>query len=245
MRGMSNLGAMVMLLGELGETDCEEIGDGLFNQPVNTLSSGVYTVFGLWLIWRALRSRSDERSIEVFYGLALASVGIGSVAFHGPVPPGARLLHDLSIAAVLAVIAARNSGVLLGWDKRRILGAALGTIIVVGIIMELAPDLGIIAAGLVGLGAVITEGLVYRAGHRRFSRRVARLLTAAVVLLALAGIFNLLGRTGGPICDPDSFFQGHAVWHVLTAGAFMLYGYVALSPASDQQEAAANSSTRD
>lgn len=27
-------------------------------------------------------------------------------------------------------------------------------------------------------------------------------------------------RTGGPLCDPDSVIQGHAVWHVAAAAAF-------------------------
>ncbi len=233
MPAMSNIGVAIVLRGELGETDCEEIGEGLLNQPVNTLSSGVYTVFGAWLIWHALRRRSDETSVEVFFGLALASVGIGSVAFHGPAPPGARLLHDLTIVAPLAVIAARSVGELSGWDSRRVIGAALGTIIIVGVVTGLVPDLGIIAAGLVGAGAVITGVLVHRAGRRRFSRRANRLLAVVVVIVALAGVINVLGRTGGPICDPDSYFQGHAVWHVLTAGALTFYGLTALSPSFD------------
>jgi hypothetical protein len=230
---MSNLVDMTLLFGELGESDCEEIGDGILQQPVNALSSGAYTVFGLWLIWRALRQSGSDKPVEIFYGLALAGVGVGSIAFHGPVPPGARLLHDLTIAAVLAVIAARNLGVLAKWGRKRVMGSALATIVVVGAVMALAPDLGNALTGVVGVAAVVTEVIVYRAGHRRFSRRLARLLSAIVLLLAFAGIINVLGRTGGPICDPDSYFQGHAVWHLLTAAAFMVYGYAAFSPASD------------
>jgi predicted membrane channel-forming protein YqfA (hemolysin III family) len=226
-------GELVLLFAELGESDCEDIGDGFLNQPVNAISSGAYTVFGLWLVWRAIRRRGDEKSVEIIYGLALASVGIGSIAFHGPVPPGARLLHDLTIAAVLAVIAARNLGVLLGWQRRAILGTAGLVTIAVGAVMAVAPDAGNLLTGVVGAAAVITEVIVYRTGVRRFSQRVARILIGVAVLLATAGIINVLGRTGGPICDPDSLFQGHAVWHVLTAGAFMLYGYTAFPSGSD------------
>jgi predicted membrane channel-forming protein YqfA (hemolysin III family) len=131
------------------------------------------------------------------------------------------------------VIAARNLGVLAKWGRKRVMGSALATIVVVGAVMALAPDLGNALTGVVGVAAVVTEVIVYRAGHRRFSRRLARLLSAIVLLLAFAGIINVLGRTGGPICDPDSYFQGHAVWHLLTAAAFMVYGYAAFSPASD------------
>ena len=233
MLAMSDLSGITLLFGELGETDCEEIGEGFLNQPVNALSSAAYTLFGLWLIWRALRRSGDEKPVEIFYGVALASVGIGSIAFHGPAPPGSRLLHDLTIAAVLAVIAARNLGVLAGWGRGRVIGGAVATIVVVGTVMAFAPDPGNVLTGVVGVVALITEVLVYRAGHRRFTRRQARLLIAIVLALGFAGIINVLGRTGGPLCDPDSYFQGHALWHVFTAAAFMLYGYAAFSPASD------------
>jgi hypothetical protein len=41
----------------------------------------------------------------------------------------------------------------------------------------------------------------------------------AWVALAAAGVLNLLGRTGAPLCRPDSWAQPHAAWHVLTAVA--------------------------
>lgn len=233
MHGVLLPAAIVLLMGELGESDCEEIGDGILGQPVNAISSGAYTLFGLWLVWRAIRRHGEEKSIEVAYGLALASVGIGSIAFHGPVPPGARLLHDLTIAAVLAVIAARNLGGLFQWHRRAAVGVAVLVIAAIGVVMAIAPDLGNLLTGVIGVAAVVTEVIVYRTGRRRFSRRVARILIVIALLLATAGFINVLGRTGGPICDPDSLFQGHAVWHVLTAGAFMLYGYTGFPAASD------------
>lgn len=219
--------SIVLLMGELGETDCEEIGEGILGQPVNAISSGAYTLFGLWLVWRAFRSNGEETAVEVGYGLALASVGLGSIAFHGPVPPGARLLHDLTIAAVLAIIAARNLGALLEWHRRAMAAGAVAMITVIGVVMAVAPDLGNMLTGVVGAAAVVTEVILYRTGRRRFSQRVGRILMVIALLLATAGVINLLGRTDGPICDPGSLFQGHAVWHVLTAGAFMLYGYTA------------------
>ena len=229
MRPMRLHGGIALFLGELGESDCEEIGDGFLGQPVNAISSGAYTLFGLWLFWRAIARNGEEKPVEILFGLALAGVGVGSVAFHGPVPPGARLLHDLTIAAVLAVIAARNLGVLRRWGGSAVIGTAVAIIAVVGLVMAISPDVGNLLTGLVGAAAILTEVLVYRSGHRRFSRRVARMLGAITVLLAAAGLINVLGRTNGPICDPDSYFQGHALWHVLTAAAFALYGYAAFS----------------
>ena len=55
-------------------------------------------------------------------------------------------------------------------------------------------------------------------------RRVAVL---AVGAFALAVPLQLFGRTGGPLCRPESVLQAHAGWHVLTAAA--LGGAFALS----------------
>jgi hypothetical protein len=41
--------------------------------------------------------------------------------------------------------------------------------------------------------------------------------TAASFAVALP--LQIFGRTGGALCDPDTLFQPHAGWHVLTAAA--------------------------
>ena len=212
---------------ELGESDCEDIGAGLINQPANAWSSAAYVVFGLWLVVRSLRNRSPETPVEIAYGAALASIGIGSVAFHGPVPPGARLMHDLTIAAALTVIAARSAGSLRKWTAWRVLATSGIIVTIVGAVMAVAPDVGNMLTGAVGVAAVASEVVLYRTGRRRFSSRVAKILATTIGLLIGAAVINVLGRTGGPLCDPESVFQGHAVWHVLTAASFMLYGYAA------------------
>ncbi len=212
---------------ELGDSDCERIGAGLLNQPVNAWSSVAYVVFGLWLVVRSVRTRGAETPVEIVYGAALASIGIGSVAFHGPVPPGARLMHDLTIAAALTVIAARNVGTLREWAPWGVLATSGIIVAIIGAVMAVAPDAGNMLTGVVGATAVASEAVLYRTGRRRFSSRVAKILAMTVGLLIVAAIIKVLGRTGGPLCDPESVLQGHALWHVLTAASFMLYGYAA------------------
>ena len=43
---------------------------------------------------------------------------------------------------------------------------------------------------------------------------------------AAAGIAYVSGRTGARTCDPDSAWQWHGVWHVLSAAAFGVAGEV-------------------
>jgi hypothetical protein len=35
-----------------------------------------------------------------------------------------------------------------------------------------------------------------------------------LALLAVVAVIGRLGATGGPLCDPDSLWQPHGLWHV-------------------------------
>ena len=82
---------------------------------------------------RSHRRGSAYGAQEVAYSALLALVGVGSVAFHGPQPRGAKVLHDAPIAALLALVVttpavrrARGRTALPGWSPRR--GAALAAV---------------------------------------------------------------------------------------------------------------------
>jgi hypothetical protein len=86
----------------LGAGDCERLHDGLIAQPVSTASALTYVAVGAWL---AGRGRRRDQGGMVAFGLAVAAAGIGSVDYHGPGSPAARLLHDGSLYLVLGMIA--------------------------------------------------------------------------------------------------------------------------------------------
>ncbi len=51
-------------------------------------------------------------------------------------------------------------------------------------------------------------------------------MRAALVALLVAGAAWWLGKSGSPICDPDSLLQPHALWHLLGAGSLAaVYGH--------------------
>lgn len=41
-------------------------------------------------------------------------------------------------------------------------------------------------------------------------------------LTAIGATAHVLGRTGGPLCAPDSILQPHAFWHLTTATTLWL-----------------------
>ena len=67
---------------------------------------------------------------------------------------------------------------------------------------------------------IVVAGAIYAAGLARSGRRQRRPVWAAA-----AGVFALglaayaAGRSGSPLCRPDSLWQYHGAWHVLSAAA--------------------------
>lgn len=223
------------IAAEFGASDCETIREDVLAQPANTISSAAYVVVGLLLVLRALRHRGEDAWPQAAYGLALGGVGIGSIAFHGPRPSTAQLLHDGMIVAAFAVITAHALGTLLHWPPTwRVASAGLVTAID-AVLLEVWRPVGLGLAGLVAIVGVVVEVDLHRRGRRQTAVRELGLLGVALGLLAVAVAANLLGRTGGPLCRPESLLQGHAIWHTLTAGAFGLYGVVVFSPPERQQ----------
>jgi hypothetical protein len=119
----------------LGSTDCERIRPGLVAQPVNTATSLAFVVAAGATALRSRRRGTPYGAQEVAFSTLLALVGVGSVAFHGPQPRGAKVLHDAPIAGLLAVAAttpmvrrSRGRSALPGWTPQR--GAVLAGIAV-------------------------------------------------------------------------------------------------------------------
>ena len=82
----------------MGGADCEVIGSGWLAQPVNAWSSFAYVVAAGFV----LTGRRD--AVAVGGVCAVLLVGVGSVAYHGPQPGWAELVHDASIVVLLVVV---------------------------------------------------------------------------------------------------------------------------------------------
>jgi hypothetical protein len=81
----------------LGASDCEALNGGWLGQPVNCLSSLAYVGAGAYVL-----RLGGPRAMPL--AVALGAVGVGSVLYHGPMPPGAEAVHDGSIVALAATI---------------------------------------------------------------------------------------------------------------------------------------------
>lgn len=161
-------------LRPLGASDCEAVRPGLVAQPAATVSSLAFVGAAAWLAGRRPVDPAERAAASTF-AVLVAAVGVGSVAYHGPQPPGSELAHDLPIllagAWAVGVPAVRR---------------------------------------LRGIPALAPGG-----------DRAARV---AAVAAGVGAVAYVLGRTGSPLCSPQSLLQPHAGWHAAEALAAAAWG---------------------
>ncbi len=205
---------MQPILVALGGADCERIGASWLAQPANAVSSLAYVAAGGWLLRRAVRLGTG-RAFVIAAGTSTAAVGLASVAYHGPQPAWAGPAHDGSIAWLGLVLVGHAAWRLTQDSGRLAAGYA-------------APCLAAFAllggTGRAGLLVPVTAVAVV-AGAALTSRsaggpaRVAPRCWLAGAWGAAGLVAYQLGRTGSLLCRPDSVWQWHAAWHVLSAVA--------------------------
>jgi hypothetical protein len=209
--------------------DCERILSGFFGQPVNAVSSLAFVVCAAWIAGLALRGDRASRAPLLVLALAVSANAVGSFARHGPDPSWAAWAHDVAIMAILLFIGIRALGRRLAWGPSAEIGAYAIGLAAVGLCLATIhgasdPFAGTLAAGaVVGEIATVTDDRRRRPSTR--SQRAAAARGVGFAAIALGGFAYLVGQTGSPLCRPDSFFQWHALWHVLVAVALAAYAY--------------------
>jgi hypothetical protein len=211
------------LYQRIGDSDCETISNGLLAQPINAISSLAFSVIGLGSIWWAMRAVGNERAVRIVFGVLMFLTGAGSVLFHGPQWTGSQFGHDVTFLVTVWFIAIINISATLRWKH------AVGWIVfaVGGVVLATAL---VLSPGLTNVLMVATVVSLVASDvtlHRRGRVATPWYIASIVAIVAAVAMF-LLGRTGGPLCDPGSLFQGHGVWHLLGAVALGAY-FVATS----------------
>jgi hypothetical protein len=127
-------------------------------------------------------------------------------------PAGSQLAHDVSLAWMLATVPAVGTR----WDRWIVLPG----LVVLGTLFALVPSLT--DPVFIALTAVTLVVLVRR------DRSAATL--GPLALLVTSAAIGRLGATGGPLCDPDSLLQPHAIWHLGAAAAVTWWALAAPGP---------------
>lgn len=191
---------------------CEAVGTGLLRQPANALSNLAFLVAGAtaYRSVRALDPGRPERALARAAALATIAVGAGSLAYHGGLTFAGQLLdvQGMYLIAVLLLVGSCRRTAL----AERAPSIALALLAALAVVQWALPDSRRWLFAVVLLPAIVAE-----------ARRApgSPPLRAAVALLTL-GYAAWLADERGLWCDPASLLQGHAGWHLATAGSAYL-----------------------
>jgi len=207
---------------------CEAFREGGIAQPANTASNLGFVAAGLAIGWRARRDLlrgepADRRSAmtrSVLVPALLASVvvflGPGSMAMHASTTAWGGRTDVLSMFLYVCFLPAYGAARLLSLSLRGF-AALYGALAALGAAYVFAVS----DPANIGFGSLAVVGLASEVAVARRRPELGgerRWLVAGALLFLLAFAVWLPSRTGGALCDPHSWVQGHAIWHLLCAG---------------------------
>jgi hypothetical protein len=212
---------------------CERIHDGAIRQPVNTWSNLAFILVGLLVINTAIRDLSQAWRSESsnpmqtqliypgVYGVTTILIGIGSMLYHSSLAFVGQAVDVISMYLLTSFMGLYN----LSRMRRMSNGAFLACYLLVNVTLAFVsvewPVLRRYIFLMLVLAVLVSEGVVRR---KRQPRMNVAFLNAALISLVGAFAIWTLDITQ-VICAPDSWFQGHALWHVLMA---TLIGFIYL-----------------
>jgi hypothetical protein len=194
---------------------CEQELCALVVNPANTWSNLLYLALGV-LMWREARALG-RRDLAVF-GPASIAVGVFSLVYHASYTWFFQFFDFVGMFVFCSLPLAR-SGRRLGWIAPgselavQAAGVALFSA-AVPVLFELGvPIQGLVFALIVAIVAVELALLA-----RTPDRSAYGWFFAALALITLGAVFSVLDVTR-TWCDPHSWLQGHALWHLLSAAS--------------------------
>ena len=222
-----------------GANFCEAARDRLIRQPANTFSNVGFVAAGLLVAWHAgarATGLSAHRHLATAVACLVVLLGPGSAAMHATQSAAGGHLDMLSMYLVASFAAAYA---VMRWRRGgpRLLAAVFVAGVVfcelVGLWGATIPVVmysGNAAFALLLVIATALEVLIARRGDVRARRRYAYASLASILTA-----FAIWNATRTWLCDPYSFIQGHAIWHVLGAvAAYFLYRYYASEQVGDE-----------
>lgn len=207
---------------------CEANRDSFVVQPVNTYSNLIFVFVGLVILanmQNANASRNllrQQRAIQIVFGIAMLVIGAGSFFYHASLTFVAQWFDVIGMDLFITLALLYNIARLQKFNGTQFALVYITLNITLGISLVAIPQLRREIFGALVLITIVLEAWLH---HTQQPKIELRWFSAALASFFAAYTIWLLDNSG-IICAPTSLFQGHAVWHLLTAlSAGLLYQY--------------------
>ena len=210
-----------VLFGPPNVNWCEASLCGWIEEPANALSNIAYLLTALWIL-RASRFLSGESKKEnTRLAVVVYLMGLCSLVYHASNNFGTQLLDFLGMFLYVSLLGTYNIRRLRG-DSASVAGILpwAGLIVLNLCMLFVFPRLGLPIQAIILCNVVfllVTEAVLWYRTRGSERRGSYGLYGAAMILLAMASAASFLDLRR-IACDPHShFWQGHALWHLLSA----------------------------
>lgn len=210
----------------------EAIYGSIYRQRSNTLSNlgyilvGFYAMTYAWWDYRRPTSESDpyvvrHPALMVYFGVTCVVLGLGSGLMHAAMTSWG---HKLDVLGMLATVTALMALHVARWIPGvRVAGRFVPSWPLLGFLAGAGSIYYVLNLGRFSFGNATYAGMIclIGAGHavdllaRRSSLQFRWMTFAAASLVLAFYIWNL--DRAGSFSSRESWFQGHALWHLLTA----------------------------
>lgn len=242
--GSEDIWVALMAAGGNALHFCElERIDALVKQPANTWSNLAYIPIGLAIIslgFADLKKGMARRNCENFlvrypvlsivFGFSTIYIGLGSFLYHASLTSFFQKQDQMGMYALLLTILAFNAYRV--FPTIRLFGK-IHSFHVIGLILAGAFFVAIFSSWQTlnintvfpVLVALVFVSHIYYEFFLKKSVTFSKYMTGGFACLSLGFVIWMLDRSH-ILCSPESWLQGHAVWHVLTAvSALFVYMY--------------------
>jgi len=204
---------------------CEAVryGDWI-RQPMNTWSNIFIILVAFYIIRLARKEVSDQNELtrnpaySNLFAFGCILTGLGSMFFHASLTYIGNWIDIMGMYFIAIFLILYNYSRIYHLTLSKMIGWYTGLIAFFGVLIYKMAEINNVLFGFVILGFVISAVIVQR---KLKSKTKSTYLWLAIISYYTASAFWILDKEGY-LCAPDSWMQGHALWHILSGTAVLL-----------------------